>query len=56
MSNYATKKELGDATDVDTSKLAGKNDFITWKAAAGKQDINKLVNVSISCLMPQWFE
>ena len=39
------KKELNDATGVDTSNLAAKRDFITLKAEVDKLDFNKLVNV-----------
>ena len=31
LSNYATKKESDHATDLDTSDLAAKKDFIFWK-------------------------
>ena len=44
LSNYATKKELNDATGVDTSNLANKSDFIALKAEIDKLDINELVN------------
>ena len=44
-SNYATKKELKDATDVDTTNVVAKGDFIALKAEVEKGDINKLVNV-----------
>ena len=43
--NYATKKELDHATDVDTSDLVPKKDFIALKAEVDKQGIAKLVNV-----------
>ena len=45
MSNYAIKKELEDATGVDTTDFAAKNDFIDLKAEVDKLDINTLVNV-----------
>ena len=41
------KKELDRPTDVDTSDLAAKKDFIALKAEVDKLDINKLVNVPI---------
>ena len=41
-------KELYHATDVDTSDLAAKKDFIALKAKIDKQGINRIVNVSIS--------
>ena len=48
MSNYATEKELGHATAVDTSDLAAKKDFIPLKAEVDKRDINKLANTPTS--------
>ena len=48
MSNYATKKELEHATDIDTSDIATKKDFISLKAEVEKLDINKLTNVPTS--------
>ena len=48
LSNYATKKELHDATGTDTSNLAAKRDFVAFKAEVDKLDINKLVNVPTS--------
>ena len=47
LSNYATKKELDHAADIDTSDLTAKKDFIALKAEVGKLDINKLVNVQL---------
>ena len=47
--NYFTKKELEHATDIDTSDLAIKKDFIALKAEFDKLDVNKLNNVPI-CL------
>ena len=48
MSNYSNKKALDHATDVDTSDLAAKKDFIALKAEVDKLDISKLVNVLTS--------
>ena len=48
MTNNGTKKELGHATGVDTSDLAANKDFMMLKADAGKQEINKLINVPTS--------
>ena len=48
LSNYATKKELEHATDIHTSALAAKKDFVALKAEVDKLDINKLVNVPTS--------
>ena len=48
LSNYATKKELGHATGVDTCNLAANKDFIALKGEVDKLDINKLINVPIS--------
>ena len=39
------KKELEDATCIDTSNLASKRDFNDLKVEDDKLDINKLVNV-----------
>ena len=44
LSNYSNKKALDHATDVDTSDLAAKKDFIALKAEVDKLDISKLVN------------
>ena len=44
LSNYATKKELGHATGVETSDLAAKKHFIALKNEVDKLDVNKLVN------------
>ena len=48
LSNYATKKELGHVTGLDSSDLAGKKDFTALKAEVDKLDINKLANVLTS--------
>ena len=45
LSNYATKKELGHATGIDTSDLAAKKYFIALKAEVKKPDIKKFVHV-----------
>ena len=42
--NYATKKELKDATGFHTCNVAAKRDFIALKADVDKLNINKLVN------------
>ena len=47
--NYAIKKELNNATDIDTSNLATKTDFIVLEAKVNKLGIGWLVNVS-ACL------
>ena len=36
---YTTKKELRDATGVDTSNLAAKRGFISLKADVGKETL-----------------
>ena len=41
---YATEKELGHATGVDTSDLAAIKYFIALKAEVDKLDINKMVS------------
>ena len=45
MSNYNTKKELNDATAVDTMKLGNKRELIASECGVDKLDINKLVCV-----------
>ena len=44
LANYATKKQLNDATDVDTSNLAAKGDFLALEANIYKLKINKLAD------------
>lgn len=44
MANFATKKELKDATGVDTSNLAAKGDFVALEANIYKLKINKLAD------------
>ena len=48
MANYATKKQLNDAPDVDTSNLAAKGNFVALEAKIYKLKINKLVDGSTS--------
>ena len=48
MTNYAIKKELKHATDVDKSGLAAKKDFTALKVEADKLDINNLINALTS--------
>ena len=50
LQHYATKKELKDATGVDTYNLAAKSDFVALKAEVHKLDINKSVNVPTSLI------
>ena len=38
--NHITKKELDHATDVDTSDVAAKKDFIALEAEVEKLDVN----------------
>ena len=62
LSNYATKKELNDASGVETSSLAAKRDFVklknqisinassglnNLKTKADDLDVNKLQNISV---------
>ena len=44
LSNDATKKELKYATDIYTSDLVAKKDFIALKPEVYKLDINRLTN------------
>ena len=48
LANYATKKQLNDAPDVDTSNLAAKGDFVALETKIYKLKINKLVDSSTS--------
>ena len=43
LTNYATKKELEDATGVDTSNLSAESYFIALEAEVNKLGIDKLV-------------
>ena len=45
LSNYATKPDLKNAADVDTSGFAKKIDFANLKSDVDKLDIDKLKNV-----------
>ena len=45
LSNYVTKKELKDATGIDTSNSTDKKDFGVLKADLDKIDISKLLCV-----------
>ena len=47
-SNYATKADLKNATDVDTSKFAKKVDLASLKSNVDKLDIGKLKNIPTS--------
>ena len=42
LSNYATKSDLKNATGVDTSKFAKKDDITNLKSNVDKLDIDKL--------------
>ena len=42
-SNYATKADLKNATEIDTSKLAAKSDLASLEAEVDKLDIDKLI-------------
>ena len=46
MSNYATKKDLKNATGVDKKQIAKKVDLATLKSNVDKLDIDELKNVS----------
>ena len=47
MSNYATKSDLKNATEIDTSKLAAKSDLASLKAEVDKIDVDKLKTVFV---------
>ena len=42
LSNYATKADLKNETEVDTSQLASKSDLASLKAEVDKIDVDKL--------------
>ena len=46
LSDYATKADLKNATGVDTSSFAKKNDFANFKPDVDKLEIDKLKKVS----------
>ena len=43
LSNYATKADLKNAKEIDTSKLAAKSDLASLKSEIDKLDVDKLV-------------
>ena len=45
LSNYATKSDLKNSIEIDTSKLAAKYDLVSLKAEVDKLDIDKLKSV-----------
>ena len=45
LSNYATKRDLKNATKVDTSKFAKQVDLANLKSTVGKLEIDQLKNV-----------
>ena len=45
LSSYGTKKELKDATCLDTFNSVAKKDFIVLNAEVDKLDLGKLINV-----------
>ena len=47
LSNYATKTDLKNATEIDTSKLALKSNSASLKAEIHKKGIDKLKTVPI---------
>ena len=49
LSNYATKTDSKNATGVDTSSFAKKNDLVNLKSDADKLDTDEIKNVP-SCL------
>ena len=42
LSNYATKSDFKNATEINTSKLPSKSDLVNLKTEFDKLDINKL--------------
>ena len=47
LNNYATKVDLHNATEIETSKLAGRADLASLKAEVDKLDTDKLVPVPV---------
>ena len=47
LSNYATKKEINDITQVDTSNFALKTNLTNLKTEVDKLDIDKLTTVPV---------
>ena len=47
LSNYASKADLKNAKEIDTSKLAAKSDLASLKSEIDKLDIDKLVLVPV---------
>ena len=47
LNNYAAKVDLHNATEIETSKLAGRADLASLKAEVDKLDIDKLVPVPV---------
>ena len=47
LSNYATKANLKNTTEIDIFKLAAKSDLASLKAEVDKLDIDKLVSVPV---------
>ena len=45
LSNYATKSDFENSTEIDTSKLAAKSDLVSLKTEVDKSGINKLKSV-----------
>ena len=56
MSNYTTKKELNDATDIDISNLTNKKDFVALKAGTDKPDVTGLVTATVFNTKISWVE
>ena len=47
LSNYATKTDLKNPTETDTSNLAAKSDLDSLKAEIDKEDVDKLKTVPV---------
>ena len=47
LSNYGTKSDFKNVTEIDTSKLAAKSDLVRLKAEVDKLDIGKLETTPI---------
>ena len=45
--NYATKADLKNAAEIDTSKLAAKSKLVSLTVEVDKSDVDKLIPVSV---------
>ena len=48
--NYATKADLKNAAEIETSKLAAKSKLVSLTAEVDKSDFDKLIPVSVDLI------